>query len=337
MRGFAIRAFCAMTLAIMLAVLSESAPSLSAYAADSKNATLDAIVRRLAQQERAVRTCECLLSYRTDPTSPKMIPLIKEELHNRPRIGGYIFSQKDADRRTYVGHWWRHGLKERFDQFPTFEELTRPGAKPTRVRACDGKLVRGYDVDTKPNDVDGAVIHGTIKPGEEGLGFNEAYPFAFLFEFQHHPYSELLSRARDVQVSEAAGRTIVTFGPKQMKYRFKLVFGPDGLLLERDHITQLSQDLTPRIYGHDVFSEYRTYRAASGEEIRFPSEIDSDYVLGTTDDGKLIVYRHDHIQVNSFQFNHDVPDNVFVIEFPAGCVVRDQTQLFRRRKAREAK
>ncbi len=326
----------AMTLTITLVWLSRSALSTSACAADSKDTKLDAIVRRLAEQERTVRTCECLLSYRCDPTSPEMIPLVKEELLKRRRIGGFLFTKEDAERRTYVGHWWRKGTKERFDQFPTFEELSRPGAKVSRSEAFDGTLVRRYDVRDKPNPGNGAMVEGVIRPSERlGAG---SLPFEFLYESWNQPYSELVSQARDAQVAEADGRTTVMFShPKQKAKRFKLVFGSDGSLVERDEINKFPPDVAPRIYQRVSFSDYRTYRAAGEEAIRFPSEIDCDYVLGTTDDGKLIVYEHQHIQVNSLQLNHTIPDETFVIEFPDDCVVSDQTQLFRRLKTRKTK
>jgi hypothetical protein len=321
------RGLMAITVCLACTFFADVAPSLYAEDADSKKPALDAIIRRLAEQERLVRSCECLLSYRTDPSSPKMIPLIEEELRKHPRRGGFIFTRDDAARRTYVAHWWRHGIKERFDQFPTFDDLARPGAKPTRVSACDGKFIRSYNIHEKPNPVNGAMIEGTIKPGNSGLDFNHDYPFSLLYEYGNEPYSKLLAHAREAQVSEAAGRTTVTFThPRFKDKRFKLVFGPDGSLLERDHITQMRRvDPAPRIYSRSLFFGYRTYRAASGESIRFPSEVDDDYVLGTTDDGQLIVYRHTHIQVNSLQFNHQIPDDVFVIEFPDECIVSDQT------------
>jgi len=41
------------------------------------------------------------------------------------------------------------------------------------------------------------------------------------------------------------------------------------------------------------------------------------------DDGQLIIYEHAHIDVNSFRFNHDIPDGLFKLNFPDGCAVFD--------------
>jgi hypothetical protein len=166
MRRLSIRGSYAITICIACTIFGRTAPLLFADGDGSKKAQLDAIVQRLAQQERVVRSCECLLSYRADPTSREMIPLIEKELRKRPRIGRYIFTKKDAARRTYAGHWWRSGIKERFDQFPTFELMAQPGSKPVRSQAFDGKVIRDYNYHDKPNPVNGAIVEGSIEKAD---------------------------------------------------------------------------------------------------------------------------------------------------------------------------
>jgi hypothetical protein len=243
----------------------------------------------------------------------------------------YIYTKENAARSTYVLHWWRTGGKERFDRFPSFEAMNGPGAKPIESEAFDGQLTRAYNTLTRPNAAEGVEIQGSIRSGKGALLGSDRYPFGFLYEYGESRYSELLAKARDAQVLEVDGKTKVTFGA------FELVFAPDGTLLKRYKIAKGPGDPAPRIYERHSFSGYRTYRAASGESILFPSEVDCDGVLGMTGDGQLIVYSREHIQVNSLQFNHKIPDDVFVIQFPEGCEVRDMTARGKRRQRGGAK
>jgi hypothetical protein len=312
-------------LAIACGLIVQISPSISADDGGWRYADREPIVQRLAHQEGLIRSCECLLTYRSDPTDPKMIPLIEARCRQTgDPPAQYIYTKELAARHSHVGHWWRHGLKERFDQFPTLDDLAKPGATPTSVEAFDGSIARSYGAARDPA-AEHAKFFGTIGPADHYLNMNRPYPLAFLDQYVYVPYSQLLARSRDAQVTKTAGRTTVEFAhPKFKEDRLKLTFGPDGSLLERDIIAMLPpRDRAPRVWERHYFSGYRTYRAASGESIRFPSQADYDYSMGTTDDGKLIVYRHVHIQVNSFQFNHQIPDEVFAIHFPEGCRIFD--------------
>jgi hypothetical protein len=328
-----------LTLGIASTIFGRVAPSLFADGADSKNSALDAIVRRLAQPERLVRSCECLLGYRSDPTSPEMIALIKEHCRKTgDSPDRYIWTKEEAARDQYVLHWWRRDDKERFDRFPTFEAMNQPGAKPTESDAFDGKLTRAFNTESGPKRTKGPV-YCSIRSGKGNLLMIDRYPFSFLYEYGDRRYSELLTHALDAQVLEVDGQTKVTFSHVAGGPVFELVFGKDGSLLRRYKIAKapFDHDREPRVHERHSFSGYRIYRAASGESIWFPSKVDFEGVLATTGDGRLIVTSRVHVEVNSLQFNHQIPDDVFVIQFPEGCVVHDQTARRARRPRQNAK
>jgi hypothetical protein len=200
--------------------------------------------------------------------------------------------------------------------------MARAGSVPTHVSACDGKIVRGYSKNRIPDRRTGAMVSGSIRPADQFINFK--YPFTFLYEFNGTPYSKLLARSPDAKVTETAGRTTVSFSHPSFKdRRFVLVFDREGSLLQRDVYGKYSREAAPRLREQHKFSGYRTYRNSAGESVWFPSEAVYDFILGTADDGQLIVYSHAHIDVNSFQFNHQIPDDLFVIQFPEGCLVMD--------------
>ncbi len=87
-------------------LFADVARALCSEGADSKKPAVDAIVRRLAERERLVRSCECLLSYRSEPTPPKMIALIEEHCRETGESPDkYIYTKEEAARSTYVLHW----------------------------------------------------------------------------------------------------------------------------------------------------------------------------------------------------------------------------------------
>ncbi len=105
--------------------------------------------------------------------------------------------------------------------------------------------------------------------------------------------------------------------------KFDLVFGEDNRLIRRDMIDKMPGELTPRIYERESFSGYRRYPLEKGEAVWFPTQADIDSVLGTADDGTLIVHAHVRITVDSLKFNQQLADKLFNIEFPPDCRVRD--------------
>jgi hypothetical protein len=314
-------------------------PLVDAQAPNSKNAAIDSIVRRLEQQERSVRSCECLLSYRSEPTPPKMIALIEEHCRKTGQSPDqYICTKDEAAQSTYVLHWWRQGVKERFDRFKSFEAMNGPGAKPVESEAFDGEFTRAFNTESGPNRSKGPV-YCSIRSGKGALLTIDRYPFGFLYEYGDRRYSELLARARNARILEVDGQSKVVFSHFAGSPGFELVFGKDGSLLRRYKLSKAPwlHEPEPIIHERHSFLGYNTYRAASGESIRFPSEVDFEGVLNTTGDGQLIVTLHEHVQVNFLQFNHQIPDDVFVIQFPAGCVVHDQTARRARRPRQNAK
>jgi hypothetical protein len=305
---------------VLCGMLAGLAPSLFGDDGSPRKTAKDAIVQRLAQQERLVKSCECLLTFRTEPTDPKMIPLIDARVVDQD---AYITTKEAAAFDSFVAQWWRRGKKERCDRYRTFEDLARPGAAPIEVVGTDGMVARSYRKMRVQDPATGAQIKGSIAPA---LSFAHLmYPSTLIFDFNRTPYSELLAHSPDVKIEEAAGLTTVHFShPKSKDDRFKLVLNRDGSVLEREIIKKLRpKDPEPRICERHAFSAYRTYRNSRGESVWFPSEADYDFALGTDSDRRLIVYRHVHVTVNSFQFNHQIPDEVFRIHFPEGCSIWD--------------
>jgi hypothetical protein len=313
---------CSTTILVALSVITIGARSIRGDG--PIDPARDAIVQRLAQQERLVKSCECLLTYRTDVADPKMVPLIQAQCRKLgARPSQYLITKEVAALNSFVAHWWRRGIKERCDEYRSFEDMAKPGTIPTRSDAYDGTVARSYN-QSRIHSASSARLEGSIRRSDRWLAENQAYPFAFVFEFMHVPYSELIRLSTDVKITETAGRTTVALThPTFKQRRFVLVFDRDGSLRQRDVITKRARDLAPGIERHS-FSAYRQYRNAFGETVSFPSQADYDYTLGMADDGQLIVYQHVHIDVNSFQFNQQITDETFVIQFPEGCNVVDR-------------
>jgi hypothetical protein len=279
---------------------------------------LDAVIQRLRHDERLVMSAECMLTNDSQPTDDRMIPLIRAHAEklgvNRKQ---FIFSKKFARAQSYVGHWWRREVKERLDQFESAKELSAPGALPRRAEAFDGEVIRSYQrINNK--------FYGSILPSTRWFSVNRPYPFSFLYEFQNRPYSDLLVRAQDAKLTRERGQTRVRFtDPDISDNEFDLVFGEDNRLIRRDMISKMPGEPAPRIYERQSFSGYRRYPLEKGEAVWFPTRADIDYVLGTADDGTLLVYNHVRMTVDSLRFNHLLADKLFNIEFPPDCRVRD--------------
>jgi hypothetical protein len=313
---------CFFALAFLAGLAAVRPSHLSGADSPPKNPALQTIIQRLAAQEQIVKSGECLLTHRSDATDPKMVLRIKELLRKHRRPAVYIVDKPLAAKETYVIHWWRKGKKERSDQFRHFDDMSQPGALPTRSAARDGPFARSYFVRDKPNPLNNGLIEGTIQPAQRFI--NDDLPFAFLYEYLQTPYSEILARSNDAKVTPADGKTMVSFShPQVIGDRFVLTFDRDGTLVQRDLCTRHPQENASRINQRERFSGYRTYRSSRGESVRFPSEVDYDFVFAVADDGQLIVYLHVHIDVSSFRFNHDIPDGLFKLKFPDGCAVFD--------------
>jgi outer membrane lipoprotein-sorting protein len=305
---------------LICGILAGFAPSLFGQDGSPKAASRDAIVQRLAKQEQLVKSCECLLTFRTDPTDPKVIPLIDARVVDQD---AYITTKEAAAFYSFVAQWWRRGDRERCDRYGTLEDLAQPAAAPIEVVATDGAVVRSYRKMRVPDPTTGALIKGSIAPALSFAGL--MYPSTLILDLNRTPYSQLLAHSPEVKIEEAAGLTTAHFRhPKRKDERFKLVLNRDGSVHEREILKKLRpKDREPRICERHSFSAYRSYRNAKGESVWFPSEADYDFALGTDDAGRLIIYRHVHITVKSFQFNHPIPDDVFRIHFPKDCEIWD--------------
>jgi hypothetical protein len=295
---------------------SES-PSL---AEPDQRAALDAVIQRLRHDERLVTSAECVLTYDFQPTDDRMIPLIRAHAEKLGvNLKRYVSSKKFARAQSYVGHWWRQEVKERLDKFDSAKELSAPGAVPRSVEAFDGEVMRSYQrINNK--------LYGAIFPSTRWFNVDRQYPFSFLYEFQNVPYSDLLVRSQDAELTREKGQTRVRFthpDPALPNMKFDLVFGEDNRLIRRDTIDKMQGDPAPRIYFRYTFSGYRRYPLEKGEAVWFPTQADIDYVLGTADDGTLLVSSHVRMTVDSLKFNHQLADKLFNIEFPPGCRVHD--------------
>ena len=195
--------------------------------------------------------------------------------------------------------------------------MSAPGAIPKRAEAFDGEVIRSYQrINNK--------LYGAIYPSHRWFSLDREYPFSFLYEFQNTPYSDLLVRSQDAELTREKGQTRVRFThPDFANMKFDLVFGEDNRLMRRDLISKLEGDLAPRIYRRQSFSGYRRYPLEKGEAVWFPTQADFDSVLGTADDGTLIVHAHIRVTVASLKFNQRLADKLFNIEFPPDCRVRD--------------
>ncbi|MHC4166440.1 MAG: peroxiredoxin family protein [Planctomycetota bacterium] len=310
-------------LAACLAFLA-SRPTCGASAENGSPWTREAIVVWLSRQESLVRSMECTFETNRSPTRPENIPLIDEVCRRLGKKNRYIFTEEGTKTHDAVTRWRRKGVKERWDRF----RLAAPGSDvsseiPFNTLAFDGQIIRSMSF----RDEGTAGSIDTIE-GAHWHSFTRTDPYSFIYEYGGVPYSTIISRGRDFDISTVVddGRTLtrVSVGHPDFDWRsFVLLFDQEHRLVERQNIVKLGSDPAPRLYARHVFSDYRKHEDASGETIWFPHRAVYHHYMGNLPDGTPVEYFSEATTIKNTKFNVDLSDDIFVIQFPRGAKIWD--------------
>jgi hypothetical protein len=280
-------------------------------------------VYRLRRQEELVRACESVVSYQYVATDPAMIPLIEAycwKIGAEPKAA--IWTKETVAKNSRAIHCWRKGVKERVETFDRLDDLQGGKAAPRSIAAFDGTVARSYAFDGPGGQAVAFVTRARTwltRPSQD--------PFELIYEYGHRRLSDLVDRSSDVRITDADGQTTVSFKiPDLSPQRMVLVLNRDGLIVRRD-ILGLSHPREKPTSVHIVARQsysYRTYRNESGESVVFPALVQSSHVLGTTDDGTLIITNREQIEVHSFKFNQPISDEMFALKFPKNANIIDR-------------
>ncbi|UCG46851.1 MAG: hypothetical protein JSU94_15295 [Phycisphaerales bacterium] len=156
---------------------------------------------------------------------------------------------------------------------------------------------------------------------------NKPDPSSAIFDYCNTPYSQIISKGRDLTISptrrNGADLTQVTVKHPHWNEASTLLFDEQMRLLERCVIKQLSTDPKPRTTEKHTFSEYQEQQLASGEKIWIPHKIEWRYYMGNLPDGTPVDFTADVLTIRRIDLNVHIPDDKFVIRFPAGTKIWD--------------
>ena len=278
----------------------------------------EAVVTWLQHQEGLVRAMRCRYRETRTPTRDEMIPLIRqvcEETDQNP--ANYTISPASAEGKSHLSNWCRAGIKER-KELSGFSASTAAG----EISVFDGQLHRRMGPDRH-----GHVRGRILLPKESNWYAYKPQPFSWLYEeIRQHPFSEVVTRA-----DEFEAETIATEGEPQIRVsvakagtsvRWVMLFDKELRLHERLFFFAKS-DEPERLWEKHRFWDYKPHPQVSGETIWFPYRAEYHYYMGELPDKTPVEYMTKQFAIESVEFNVDLSDDLFVIDFPADIPVRD--------------
>ncbi len=310
-----------MRFAVMGVTLIVLGSMLRMVSAQENEVSREAVVGWLRHQERLVRSVECRYKETWWPTRTEMIPLIRQLCGSTGDApGAYIVAPVSGDKVSQKSiHWLRKGIKERM------HETSSSGVdifESTRV--FDGQVVRSLQGEGHEEPV------GNISTAERAHWWDtvQTLPFSFLYEFVHgQPYSEIVSHgagfsASDVTV-DGLPRIRVFVQHPSWKCSFLLLFDHEHRLVERLFQKPKRKGVGWYVREKHAFSDYEPYNDESGETIWFPTKAEYCYYIGEAPDGTGVEWKRSTFDMEQIAFNVEIPDETFVLEFPANAPVYD--------------
>jgi|GEM_PF-6528185 len=283
----------------------------------------DAVVQRLREAEDQIHSGEALFEEIKLPTSPNMIPLIKELCEregNSLAVPAYIVGKEAAQSASRKVHWRRLGLKERFDSIPLEQEKEHPR---TETRAFNGEFVRW-------------IFPGADRPrasiqsleGSHWKTENRIQPFSLIYQFQDVPYSDLIARSPTyLTCHEVIGgkkySSIEFQHPDKEGMTFQLLFDHRFRLFERRLIFQDQKDKPARVGETHRFSEWELFENKTGEPVELPSQAVYKYFLGVHPNGTPVEYTQTEMEITDLVLNLPLSDAVFLPEILVRAEVFD--------------
>lgn len=302
----------------------------SELSVETLRADIEDVNRNISRGEGLISTIEAEVKYRQYPTPPQQLPRIEEAVRRlrqhtqsskSPVFGqGYTVERfvMSADRaRTkerYI-HWWRKGARVRSDS-------SVESTSEQRVVVFDGVLVR--EITRTPDRSAGTI--NTV----EGAHWNRAHreeAIDFLFQHNGIPFSTLLRDGKRIceyrdQVLGVPCIAIEIEHPKSNRVWFVVFTTADGIVRRFD-VEMAVADEPRRLYERWDYVDYSVALDESGETIEYPKRVIQRACLGKLDDGEPVEYWTEEYVINKIEFNKDIPDEMFTLEFPPGTEIYD--------------
>jgi hypothetical protein len=284
---------------------------------------------RLRHEFELIKSMECTRECVHSTTSRETVDLIRE-LQKTSRyaqsspLEQMVFSEKDAEIRSYRQKWWRKGAQERGETFDRSDEVKT--AEPKTTYAFDGVLHRTVSAP----DSSGIIMASISTPKNAHWYADRNTPLAWLYAFAEVPYFEIVAKASKFQAEHLPEQKRVKYvvhppgNNLQLKgYSFVLFFDEVGRLVERQLWYPRMPGEKPDFCQRHVFEEYRQYPDPSGEIIWFPNRAVLSYILGKLPDGRLVTNAQLTYRILELKFNAEIPDNLFVLQIPKNATVYD--------------
>jgi hypothetical protein len=260
---------------------------------------------------------------------PQLRELVKQRGEPETELEAYIFTAEDALRASYLLRWWRSGLKERWEQYEGVSVSDSPASMKDRVPKIvvfDGSTKKTLSKAVEPHD--NVAYVGLLEKDSEWFNLNRKTPFSVIWEFQNHPFSELIERSPSVDIRavdcDGVPATAVEFRHPDFDWRsFILYFDASRRLVRRDVIAKLSPEIVPRIYERATMSEFLAEQDESGETIWFPRRVAYDGFAGVLTDGTPVKNVTDVLEIQEIRFNVNIADDKFSLDFPHGTRIYD--------------
>jgi len=252
-----------------------------------------------------------------------MISLLKSyyKLNGNPQEAtAHIITDKFAQKHSHHIKWQRSGQKERIE-----ESSRLMPAELQSVTAFDGQVQRTFHYqEGSPK--------GFIYAPERSNWFtmNRIHPFAILYVSFETFFSEIVEKGSDFRLkremrgAESYVRVTVTH-PAYESTAYELLFGKGGLLVERRLLLAEGKKQPRKWVVREItrLSDYRRHNLPEGEVIWFPHQAVITYCAGQMPDGRLVEWKTDTLRLNDIEFNKDIPEGTFTLEFPTDMPVYD--------------
>lgn len=289
---------------------------LAAFVCGQELPTRDGVVAALKRQEALVRSFRCRIRSTNAPTNPDAVPLIRSICRfngNESDYLSFVIDDGFVHSNNYTARWWRKGDKERSE--------TVFGDRKSTV-AYDGNIIRSIS-----KAADGESI-GALDTRTSGhWNAVEPQPFSFLFEFVHQsPYSAIVADSTECKIERAvAGGVLVSRitvrPPKHPSFTFRLDYDASLRLVQRQ-LWMKSKGIEYLREVHE-FSEYRDFKDARGQTITFPTKAVYHYYVGPDPAASSAEYTQRTFSLTDIEFNLDLPDDLFALQFPPGIPIHD--------------
>jgi hypothetical protein len=150
-------------------------------------------------------------------------------------------------------------------------------------------------------------------------------PLPFIYEWYGTRYSDVIEKGVGAKLSTVTrdGReyTEVTVPPKEGNGQtVVLLFDQDNRMVERKEIDNLY------VYSREEFSGYQRHEGPGKDAIWFPHKAVYHYYAHMGDRRNIEEYRTETIDIRSIEFNVDIPDETFALQFPPGTKIHDSTR-----------